>query len=340
MHASEQTNGRLVVKELPGLKSVASAIAAPASTSARAGGIGRSRKSALAGSSTPTTPLAASAATPRLSGRLEVIDRASAQLDRQRDRTGLRELVAVQAQGEPGGGARFEEAPCLGHVERASFEEHVRRVGERGRLGQHLAEREVEVRVGVRELGRHRMRAEPGRRATRGTHRTQRVELGRQIEPVAGFALPRRRAVSEQPVGMARHPLSEPVGAECPRRGDGREDAAARGMELLVARADCPQRELLDPVAAPRRVGVTVDQARDRAQAGAVELLDPVQVADGLRELAHPPDRLDPPAVAEDECIVQHLDGRKLAPAARQRAIPGRRGELGEPTDEEPSHDR
>jgi len=42
------------------LKSVASATAAPASTRSRAGGIGRPRKSALAGSRTPTTALAAS----------------------------------------------------------------------------------------------------------------------------------------------------------------------------------------------------------------------------------------------------------------------------------------
>ena len=39
--ASEQTSGRLSQNALPGLKSVASATAAPASTSARAGGIGR-----------------------------------------------------------------------------------------------------------------------------------------------------------------------------------------------------------------------------------------------------------------------------------------------------------
>src|SRR4029079_8766058 len=62
--ASEQTSGRLSQKALPGLKSVASAIAAPASTSARPRGIRRPRKSALAGSRTPVTSLSASAAAP------------------------------------------------------------------------------------------------------------------------------------------------------------------------------------------------------------------------------------------------------------------------------------
>ena len=64
--ASEQTSGRLSQNALPGLKSVARATAAPASISARAGGIGRPRKRALAGRSTPVTSLAASAATPAL----------------------------------------------------------------------------------------------------------------------------------------------------------------------------------------------------------------------------------------------------------------------------------
>ena len=62
--ASAQTSGRLSQNELPGLKSVASATAAPASTRARAGGIGRPRTRALAGSSDRDDALAARAATP------------------------------------------------------------------------------------------------------------------------------------------------------------------------------------------------------------------------------------------------------------------------------------
>src|SRR6266511_3647048 len=94
--ASEQTTGRLSQKELPGLKSVASAIAAPASTSARADGVG--------------------------SGRLQMVDRAGAELDRQLDGPLLGELVAVQAEDESRVAACLEVAPCLRGVERAPLE--------------------------------------------------------------------------------------------------------------------------------------------------------------------------------------------------------------------------
>jgi phage terminase small subunit len=87
-------------------------------------------------------------------------------------------------------------------------------------------------------------------------------------------------------------------------------------------------------------MGVTVDQARHRAPARAVELLDLGEVADNLRELAHPPDCLDPLAVAENERIVQYLDGREVVAAARQLPTPAGRDELGKPADEEPSHGR
>ena len=102
VQASEQTSGRLSQNALPGLKSVASATAAPASTSARAGGIGRPRKSALAGSRTPVTSLAASVRDAVGAGRLEVVDRPRAELDGERDRARLGELVAVEAEREAG----------------------------------------------------------------------------------------------------------------------------------------------------------------------------------------------------------------------------------------------
>ena len=61
--------------------------------------------------------------------------------------------------------------------------------------------------------------------------------------------------------------LEEPAPAGGPRRPDGREDAAARGVQLLVARTARAQRELLDAVAAERRMRVAVDEPRDRAAA-------------------------------------------------------------------------
>ena len=195
VHASEQTSGRLSQNALPGLKSVASATAAPASTSARPGGIGRPRKSALAGSSTPTTSLAASARTPSS----PVASRWSTERAPSSTASGIaplsRELVAVEAQREPGVAARLEVAARLRRVERAALEEDVRRLGEPRRFRQHLGEREVEVGVGVVELGRDRVGAEPGRDAAGGADRAERRELRVAVEPVAGLRLERGRPV-------------------------------------------------------------------------------------------------------------------------------------------------
>src|SRR5204863_1847875 len=128
--------------------------------------------------------------------RLEMVDRARAKLDRERDRALLRELVAVQTKREPGSAASLEKPARLARVEGSALEEDVRGLGELRRVGQHLAEREVEVGVGIAvELRRHRMRTEPRRHATGVTNRTQRGELGVAVEPVAGLRLERRRAV-------------------------------------------------------------------------------------------------------------------------------------------------
>ena len=230
--ASEQQSGRLSQNALPGLKSVASATAAPASTSARAGGIGRPRKSALAGSSTPTTSLAGERAHAVGAGRLEVVDRPCAELDRERDRALLGELVAVQAQREPGVAARLEVAARLRRVERAALEEDVGGLGDLRRLGQHLGEREVEVRVGVAvELRRHRVRAEPRRHAAGVADRAERRELGVAVEPVAGLRLERRRAVAR---------ASSRGGARPPRAGRPRPAArVARTVERMPPPRAC-----------------------------------------------------------------------------------------------------
>ena len=134
VQASVQTTGRLSQYALPGLKSVASATAAPASTSARAGGIGRPRKSAATGSSTPTTSLAARAATPCRARRLEVVDRAGAELDREWHGAELGELIAVQSQRQPGGATGLQVAPRLVDVERAALDEDVRGRGDARRV--------------------------------------------------------------------------------------------------------------------------------------------------------------------------------------------------------------
>ena len=75
-------------------------------------------------------------------------------------------------------------------------------------------------------------------------------------------------------------------------------------MQLLVARAGCAPRELLDAVAAKGRMRVTVDEAGDGAETATVELLDvPVE----RRQLRHRAHCRDHPAVAEHVCALDEL---------------------------------
>ena len=133
-----------------------------------------------------------------------MVDGARRELDRERDRALFAELVAVQAQREARRAARLEIAPCLGSVERSSFEEHVRSLGELRRARQHLRQREVEIAVCVAlELGRHCVRAEPRRDAAGGSHGTQRRELRVPVEPVTRFSLEGRGSLREHPAAVA-----------------------------------------------------------------------------------------------------------------------------------------
>ena len=90
VQASEQTSGRLVVKELPGLKSVASAIAAPAATRSRAGGL-RAVEEERAGRQQHADDVARrELGDPVRARRLEMVDGARAELDGERDRAPAR----------------------------------------------------------------------------------------------------------------------------------------------------------------------------------------------------------------------------------------------------------
>ena len=51
-----------------------------------------------------------------------MVDRSRGKLDRQRHRTALRELVAVQPKRKSSGGAGFEVPACLPYVEGAPFQ--------------------------------------------------------------------------------------------------------------------------------------------------------------------------------------------------------------------------
>jgi hypothetical protein len=166
------------------------------------------------------------------------------------------------------------------------------------------------------------MGAEPGGDAARLPDRAEASELRVAVEPVAGLRLERRRPLSEHPGAMALDRRREPL---LPRRAgspDRGEDASARGMQLLVARPARAKRELADAVAAEGRVRVTVDEAGNRAEPPALHLRD---VAVESREVAHPPDRLDRLAGAEDERVLEHLDLAERPSAQRSSGPRGRR---------------
>src|SRR5262249_28590260 len=112
---------------------------------------------------------------------------------------------------------------------------------------------------------------------------------------------------------------------------DGREDPAAGGMQLLVARPRRAERELFDSVAGEARVSVAVDEPRDRDEATAVELFDVVK---GSGEVTHSPDRRDAAVLADDIAVFDDVDLAERR-AAEGRAGAGRADELREVADEQ-----
>ncbi len=125
----------------------------------------------------------------------------------------------------------------------------------------------------------------------------------------------------EHPAGVARDPRAQLVRAERSGRAHRREDAATRRVQLFVACTPGPKGELVDPVAAERRVGMAVDEARDRAEPTPVELLE---LTVEPRQVAHAPDRLDPVSRTEDERIVDDVDGAERGASAGRGALGGR----------------
>ena len=197
-----------------------------------------------------------------------------AELDRKRDAPALVNWSPWSRSASPAVAARFQIATRLRGVERATLEEDIGGVCDSRRVGKHLGDGVVEVRIGVAVFGRHRVRPEPGRRAAGGADRMQRCELRLAVEPVPGLAFPRRRALREHPRGVLLDALEERFGAERTRRRDGRQDAAARSVELLVASAAGAERELAHAAAAKRGMRMAVDQPGDGTEPGAVDFLD------------------------------------------------------------------
>ena len=83
-----------------------------------------------------------------------------------------------------------------------------------------------------------------------------------EVEPVAGLRLDRRHAVAEHLVEPAPAVGEQFIGGRGARRGDRREDAAAGGQDLEVARAALAEHQLGLARAGEQQVRVRVDEAR------------------------------------------------------------------------------
>ncbi len=152
---------------------------------------------------------------------------------------------------------------------------------------------------------------------------------------VAGLDLGAGGAVLEHPAEVGLQPLGELVLVDLAGGPDRREDAAARGLQLLVGRAAGAQLELRGPVAGEARVGVAVDQTRHgdhlrRVDDDAVEgHLEPVA------QLVALPDG-DDDALAGGDPDVPLEDLELAEVVAAQRGVVARRAdELGQARDDE-----
>ncbi len=263
-----------------------------------------------------------------------MVDRACAELDGERHRPDLGQLIAVEAEREPGGATREQVAACLLDVERPPLDEDVRGDCDARRVRQHLGNHPIDVGIRVGMLGWDGVRAEPGRHAPGGPNRLELGELGVVVEAVPTLALEGRGPVGQHRGSMTRDDRLERDETRGPRRTGRRQDPAAGCEELLVRRAGAPQRELVRAIAGERRVRVAVDEPGDRREPSAVDLLD---VAVERWQVAHAPDLLDEAVTHQDVCILDDLDPAERV-AAKRCVIPRRRRELGEVSNDEPTH--
>ncbi len=130
----------------------------------------------------------------------------------------------------------------------------------------------------------------------------------------------------------------EPGGAG---RLDGREDAAARGVQLLVGRAARAAVVLVDAVAGEACVRVAVDEPRD---GGHAERVDDHRVLGQLEprtQVEAVPDRDDLAELRRDpDVALEHVDLAERGAAQRRVALAGRARRLREPADHQVGVDR
>ena len=229
-----------------------------------------------------------------------VVDRGRPQLDREAHPLPRPELVAVQAQPEPGGPARLQHRPALVGVEGPDLAEGVDPAGVRRAGREHLAadQGHVGVRVGL-ELGRDDVGAEEGDVVGDPRGHLAGLRFVGDVEAVARLDLDVGDPGAD-PLGAPRprEPLElGRVGP--PRRLRGDPDAAR-----LVCLARHPGGELRRAVAGEDEVGVAVDEAWHHAA--------PAGVDPGVGLHPGPLDR-DHPVVLEDERGVAELAQLALA---------------------------
>ena len=135
----------------------------PASIARRASGYGWRVEKSVAGRNVATVSLPASAAMSSSSRYVQWSTDAAPSSTREPHAGARAELVRVDAQAEPRGGARLEHRARLVGVERALLAEHVDPARVRRARGEHLAADERDVVVGVSRRA--------ARRARRGTSR-------------------------------------------------------------------------------------------------------------------------------------------------------------------------
>ena len=133
---------------------------------------------------------------------------------------------------------------------------------------------------------------------------------------------------------MTRDDRLEGVEARGPRRTGRRQDPAARREELLVRRTGAPQRELVRAIAGERGVRVAVDEPGDCREPSAVDLFD---VTIERWQVAHAADLLEQAVTHQDVRVLDDVDPAERFTAERC-AVPRRRRELGEVSNEEPAH--
>ena len=219
-----------------------------------------------------------------------MVDRARAELDRERDRARSVNWSPCRRSASPAVAARRRGsgAPAPRRTRRAR--------GTRRRPRRSAPPPAAPRRARSRDTRPRRRRTRAAPRARRATSACRRRRGPRAATRARCRGRARSRTfprTSSCPArASSRVPLdgrAQAVLARRARRANGREDAAACRVQLLVARAARAQRELVDAVAAERRVRVAVDEARDRAAPASVELDDVAVERRAGRASARPP---------------------------------------------------